>query len=291
MRWIPLGACLLLVFGGTLSTACNRGAGLPGRSSWLRLSTLSTPSPTPAQDHGAHSPPPAEPVRIIYPRFDVVRADFPIEDVRHARKIWNHVDELRGDPAMHALLARNGVRVGVALPTAWPAIRALVESCDAQVRRDEFVPAPGMPLLLALGPIAEGDPVFAYGASGRLSGKTFAAGEQLLEVTYAFQPRLGAGTSLRIAFEIRSERGGMEWERDGDTLRPAPAVDVHRFVDLDATFTLNSDEMLVIGAGESGTNAYLLGGRFFATQLNGKPADSVIFITPSFLDSAAEKRG
>jgi hypothetical protein len=212
--------------------------------------------------------------------FDVARIDFPVRPERHARKIWNHIDEGRIDASSAAMWVRNGMRIGVGTPEAWPAIRAIAVASQAQVRRDPLVAQPGQPLAIELAAVAEDESIFCFDRSGRLVGKTFSAGSKVLTIEYLFHPDLGRCTDLQVSFEIRRDHGVMTWERREGILQQVPSHDRHAFAELAAVLTLRPDEFLVIGVGEPLEHEYLLGGRLFTQEVGGRRLESVLCVTP-----------
>lgn len=247
-----------------------------------------------AADFGAVSPRDnqelGEQLHLVELVFDVVRIDFPLGDIRHARKVWNHVDELRVGAELIPQLARNGLRVGVAGPDAWPAVRAIVEVAGAQVRREQLVAQRGLALVIQLAPVEEGESIFCYRKDNRLTGKTFLAGRKLLNVDYSFHPELGACTDLKVSFEVRHDRGVMTWERRGGIIEQVPAIDRHVFSDVEALLTLNPDEFLVLGLSDQHENAYLIGGRFLTVERSGKRHETVMCITPRAVRTRSKVR-
>jgi hypothetical protein len=229
-------------------------------------------------------------VQLVELVFDVVRMDFPPDEVRHARKIWNHVDELRVGAELIPQLARNGVRIGAARDDAWPAIRAVVEVAGAQARRDQLVAQRGLPLMLQLAAVEEGESIFCYQENNRLVGKTFFEGQKILGIDYAFHPELGGCTDLKVGFEVRHDRGELTWERKGGIIEQVPAVDRYVFSEIDVLLTLNADEFLVLGLSDQGENAYLLGSRFLTVEQSGGRYETVLCITPRPVRTRAKIR-
>lgn len=212
--------------------------------------------------------------------FDVIRIDFPRNRLRHSRKIWNHVDELRLPVELTARVLRNGLRVGAASPSSWPAMTAIFEAAEAQVRREQLVAQAGLPLSIRLSTLDGPESIFRYNRSGRLVGKTFTVGEKLLNLGYALHPRLGGCTDLELSFEIRHDRGVMTWERQDNILRQVPAVDREVFGDLTVQLTLNGDEFLVLGVGDQGGQEFLFGRRFLTIERAGMPFETMLCIAP-----------
>lgn len=219
-------------------------------------------------------------VRSIELVFDVVRADLPVQSVRHSEKLWNHVDELRPSGVAMGDLARNGLRVGVASSSSWPAFRAILASATDEIRRNEFVAQRGAPFVLSLGHLAEPETIFSYGQSGSLAGKTFSEGERLLVLDYALRPELSGTVELRTMLTVRHDRGVLTWERQGGVIRQTPEYDEHVFGGILPVTEVGPGEMLVVGPNAASENEYLVGSRFLSTTKNGVVYETVFFITP-----------
>jgi len=290
---IVCGRLAALLAGGLLLVGCS------SLSSWLGMGGTQR-SPHEAVNTSAAGesssfmlrkrPAPADEIRVVDLLFDVVRVDFPIDGVRHSRKIWNHVDELRVDSELISRLARNGLRVGAASPYDWPAIRAIIEAAGAEVRRDTLAAQRGLPLTIKLSGIDKPESIFSYGRDGRLVGKTFPAGDKLFNLDYAYHPELGGCTDLGLSFEIRHDQGVMTWEKRDGIIRQAPAYDQHVFSDLSALLTLSTDEFLVVGLDGQSGNEYLIGSRFLTFELSGKRYETLFCVTPQPYQTRGVKR-
>ncbi len=116
-----------------------------------------------------------EPI-VVRLHFGVLRIELPENDIRHSLKIWNHVDENIGDPGLTAILARNGLRIGVADQDAWPALKAIFEENGGRSLSREHTAQSGLPLLVDLGEVKDGDTYFLHSRGGKLSGGSFNAG-------------------------------------------------------------------------------------------------------------------
>jgi hypothetical protein len=219
--------------------------------------------------------------RYVQVAFDVLRVDLPLEEVRHSRKVWNHVEELRVEPALSVRLVRNGIRIGTTSAASWPAIAAILDAGQGKSRRDRIICEPGAPLTIALGVIQEDQPIFRFDLSNRLTGKTYSAGEKLLVIEYALRPEWGRSIDLRVSLEIRHDPGTLTWERRGEILVQVPALERHVFSDLTAVVTLQPAEILVLGPSEKADQTHLPGGAFFGGEASGNARfETLFFITP-----------
>jgi len=228
-------------------------------------------------------------VRVVDLAFDVTQIDLPLGDLQDSRKIWNHVDESRLDAALTAHLARNGLRVGAAGASAWGPIRAILDAVGAEARRDELVPPRGQPLAIHLGSLEEGESIFAYAREGRLVGKTFPGGDQILDLEYVYHPEFGGTVDVGVSWEIRRDKGELTWETRNGVVQQGTAYDRHGFGDLNVLLTLHADEFLVIGLSADATNKYLIGRRFLSTERAGKHYETMLMITPKAVEAAGTR--
>jgi len=219
-------------------------------------------------------------VTVVALTFDVMRVTLPIGTMRHSRKIWNHVDELAVDATRISLLARNGLRVGVASPSAWPAIRTVLVACDAEVRKSQFQSHSGLPLVIQTGEITDTESFFAYAADDRLAGKSFTQGKKLVTVDYIVYAAMGGLVDVKLTFEVRHDRGTMTWENVNGVITPAPAFDRHVFEDLTTNLSINPGSMLILGPSDEASNEYLVGSRFFMERRGGDRYEVLYMITP-----------
>ncbi len=229
------------------------------------------PEPSPAFTDAIH---------VVEVAFEVFRAELPVDGVRHSRKIWNHVDELRTDPKLLARLARNGVRLGAVSAEAWPAIRTILEAGAADVRKDQLLTPSGLPLAVEVGTIQKSESVFSYRANNQLVGKTFTGGKKVVKVDYAFHPEMGGRIDLQLSFEVRRDRGGITWAQTEDGVRQVPARDQHAFADLRTVLALNPGESVIIGPSAETSNEYLVGSRFFTGRRADERYETLYWLTP-----------
>lgn len=219
-------------------------------------------------------------VQVVRLGFEVLRIDLPAGGIRHSRKIWNHVDELRVDSELVVRAARNGIRLGAASAGAWPAIRTILEAADARLHRKQMLPHGDAPIIIELASVGDHESIFHYGKDNRLVGKTFLGGAKAVILDYAYHPELGGCTNIRISLEVRPDQGKREWEPSGSSLGRASLGEGHLFEDLIMVLTLNPGEFLVIGPGDQATNECIIGGRFFTGERAGENYETLLCVTP-----------
>lgn len=216
---------------------------------------------------------------VLRVHFDVCRVDLPVGDIRHSRKIWNHLEESRGDPGLTALLARNGFRAGVGDQADWPALRAIFEHNRARVTRVALTVQDGAPLSIPLGPVADGTSYFLHRRGGGLSGGNFDAGQRTIRLEYGLDSDDPRRVLLRAlpAFQ-RSQTSAKTVERDGALV----VVRDHEgriFRELAADVVLTEGQFLVIGGSEPASAGFLLGSCWLDSSLDMQPYETVLCIS------------
>ncbi len=232
------------------------------------------------------------PLELVQLEFDVLRAEFPLEGVRHAAKLWNHVDELRYDTQLGALLARNGLRIGAAPAGAWPALRAVFTAGRARVQQTQQVVQAPAPLTIDLATLPEPQTIFTFDREGRMAGKTYPAGTKLVHLGYVVHPELDGCTDVSIALEIREPAVPGGWQPGEDLMADQPRGPSHVFPALNVVLTLRPEEFLLIGPSATGpqANEYVLGERFFTEARGGERFETVLCVAPRVFRPAANPR-
>lgn len=237
----------------------------------------------------ANAAPPSDQVlHVIHFQFDVLRIDILDDPTGHGRKLWNHADELRVDPAQAALLARNGVRMGVAPRGAWPALQTIIDAVHPKLTRAAPVLAAGAPLTIELADIKNPEPLFRYNQHAALVGGTVEKGRKAVQIAYQWDPRRASQTELVVSFVIARGQAGQTW--DVLTGQPVSESDRTVFDELTCVLVLQEDEFLVMGAGADVANPFLVGPRFFSGEGSGRRRETLLLVTPRPVRSAVESR-
>lgn len=229
-------------------------------------------------------------VSVVALAFDLVRVDMPMGSIQHSKKVWNHIDGLRVEAGWTARLVRNGLRIGVASSSMWPTIRAVLDAAGAELGHTRTVAQANLPLTIELGALSKAESIFSYANDGRLTGRTFSAGDKLLTIDYAFHPERGGSTDLRLSFEVRLDRSTMTWENRAGVIGQAPAFDRHVFEELSGVVTLKPNEFLIIALSERAENEHLVGSRLLSFKRAGKRYETMLCVTPQPFQTRGVKR-
>ncbi len=227
---------------------------------------------------------------VVQMQFDVLRVELPADRIHHSAKVWNHVDELRGDLAQTALLRRNGLRIGVASADAWPALRAVFEACQAKVLRATHAVQQGLPLILDLGQVQPDETVFLFTADDRMAGTTFAGGHKYLHLDYELSLDAEGITTVQVTPEIHDLGLEQRWPSRGGEVLKAPEYQGRLFHELRCTVDVAAGEFLVIGPDAPRASNLTVGRRFLVRKHQGRDYETVLCITPQPFRTQAVKR-
>ncbi len=222
---------------------------------------------------------------VVELHFDVMRVDLPCDSVRHSAKLWNHVDELRVEPAQSVLLGRNGIRMGVAPADAWPAMQAVLEAHGARASRRQHAVQAGYPLTLEIGDVQEGETIFSYDGQGGLKGRTFGAGHKYIHLDYVVEADDPPRVLLRATPEVHVRSADRRWQDEDGEYVEKPVYEGYSYTMLSAAVSMTPGQILVLGPGPQAAMAHLLGNRFFERIEAGVKCERLYFATPQLFRS------
>ncbi|RJP30648.1 MAG: hypothetical protein C4547_16515 [Phycisphaerales bacterium] len=270
---------LLCVLAGCQSD--GRGAGWEWGWPWpVGESAHAEPAPGQSAVPGPVTPqaaPAADRLEVAQLEFDVYRLDLPVGPDRHALKIWNHVDELRADAEHLVLLARNGLRVGVAPQGALPALRTLIESVDARMTQGRQAVQMGAPLIIKLASLDAPQEFFRFDASGSAIGGTLREADKSILIRYEWRQPRRLRTTLAVTLALTATAAPAAWDPLSGA-PPEPAYTV--FEDLTSALSIEDGEYVVIGTGKDVDKDYLLGNCFLTYPAAGGRWETVLLICP-----------
>ncbi len=220
-------------------------------------------------------------VAVLRLRFDVERFIVPSLTLASRRtEAWNHVDELRIEPSVGALLAQNGFRVGAAGPAGHESIRTLMQGLDADVETMTHLVQSGIPLTLDLGAAGQHRNVFTINRGGTLQGQVFDGATRLIHIDYEVAIGDRPRTALRVTPEIFKENKTPYWQiRDGD-VRYQKEYQGRLYRDLAIELDIAEGETLVIGPVDAADRSLMLGSIMLSDVMAGRRWETILCVTP-----------
>lgn len=210
--------------------------------------------------------------------FDLLRLEFAVGAISGSTTLWNHVDEEAVGTERAALLRRNGLRVGLGLPDAWPAVETIFQVTGPAVRTPWTVAIRGQqPLVIDDGQQPRDQTIFHYGPDGRLIGKSVAGSRNVFRVDHMIDPANAKAVVLRVTPEIRQKDLGLRLRRTATGVMTLPAYEGEILNDLAFSLRVPEGCFLIIAAGDRSDQTSLVG-RAFMTADTAKSRHEFVYI-------------
>lgn len=218
-------------------------------------------------------------VAIVGLTFDVMNVELPAESAESSARIWKHIDESNADPSLPALLARNGVRIGVADENDWPALRAMFEQGGARTSRDQMSVQPGYPALINIGSLESGGMYFLHRRGGKVEGGTFDDGDRVVRLDYEIPPEDPTVVLVRVTLEARSG-ADRRFVQQGGEVRELAVRDGESFGELACLVRLVRGQYLVLGSAENADTGFRIGSWWFRAERGDRKFETLVCIRP-----------
>lgn len=218
-------------------------------------------------------------VAVVGLTFDVMNVEMPAAGAESSARLWKHIDESNADPSLPALLARNGVRIGVADENNWPALRSMFEQGGARTSRDQFSAQPGYPALINVGPLESGGMYFLHRRGGKVEGGTFDEGDRVVRLDYEIPPDDPSLVLVRVTLEARCG-ADRRFVRQGGEVRELAVRDGESFGEMACSVRLTRGQYLVLGSAENANTGFRIGSWWFRAQRGKSKFESLLCIRP-----------
>jgi hypothetical protein len=255
-------------------------------------STAETPQPvelagaTSARTAAVECTPASRDVVVLRIFFEILRVDLPRESGRDQLKVWNHLNESLGDPGLTALLARNGLRIGMGDDESWPALRAIFENGAARTSHADKLAESGAPIILPLGEVETGATYFVHRRAAGLEGGTFPPGQMQVQVDFALDERDPTRIALRVVPRLEESRSRMRVVDQGGDLMTIQDQPAQVFEELTASLNVGPGQYIVLGRSAEAKPAgegYLLGSWWFTARLGADTYETLLCIKPQLM--------
>ena len=222
------------------------------------------------------------PVVVLHITFDILRARVAAGVFSESGRIWNHLDEKAIPADLALMLQRNGLRVARGKEDSWPPIKALLEEQErVETSSDRVSISNGLPLMVELDSRPRDQVFFMFRADGTLGGASFPDSTNVLRIEYDISLARASALQVKVMPEIRLPRRpprlrpgepnpfGVPWEQPARVLR-----------ELAFEMEIGPDEFFVIGPGPTTEQEHLAGSLLLREEIDGRPLESMYFITP-----------
>lgn len=212
-------------------------------------------------------------------RFDIFDIVVPAGAISKNDPFWKLVDEDKIDPGTYDILRRNGVRVGVAPTTDWPAMRDLLDDHPCITRQSSATGRELTNLEIALKHDVQSQSIFVFLPDRTLVGRTFERCENLMTVSFQQLPRKPGQLRVAMSPVVRSTRKQLIYSVRGNEQEyaftyPEKALDVNLRADIPL------DHVLVVAPSEEASTPGSLGRAFLMQDSPVERQEHVLFMVP-----------
>jgi len=223
----------------------------------------------------------ARPIALRSIDFLVLRVQATRGVFSESGKIWNALDEEVIPADTRAILRKNGLRIGLGEQSAWPQIKALLDAEKVKVFQNHRPVQNGLPLIIEVDPRPRDQTLFLFRPDGSMPGATFPQSTNVLRIEYWIPVTDAEAVMLELMPEIRQQRfqprpspGPSGW------VQPPSYQPSRPLRELAARVRVGPDAFLALGPSRAAHQHHLAGSLLLCEEIDGRPFESMYFITP-----------
>jgi hypothetical protein len=271
MKWGSRIAALILALVAGGCDSAEQTASSPAASP----TTLPAIDPPPV----AHAGPPEATTQPVYSLVDLhmYRITVPWEKISTSSEFWSRIDETAIDPTAHALLLKNGIRIGCGWSSDWPDFKKLFDRDQADTYHVEFVSPAAVNQEIPVSDMIPDQTIFYFDSHG-LSGAVYQRCRDSWALTYS--PTPGQTDSVRIElcptvscvdrhyrFTVLNNRETFEYTAD------------KKIFDLSLAADVTNGRFLVIAPSTEAARAVSVGHQFLTKDANAGRREVIYVFT------------
>ncbi len=238
--------------------------------------------PPPVDTGPETTPAPAAPDDDSYVvSFKLATVFIPGGMASNSEDIWSYLNEEPLGPSTIAILARNGVRLGVGRNQNWPELVRVLQKMTGQQVQASYMPAfPGKPMSIRLKTDQPAQTIFLSHPDLSLSGEDYPPGTNILKVCCTVDPEDRDRVLVTAMPLIETSHRTLRIVEEKGSRTALPLPDLLSFPELAFQVSISRKEFLVIGPGAESRRPTSLGSRFLSRQRDGMPFETVLILMP-----------
>jgi hypothetical protein len=222
-------------------------------------------------------------VRQLF-RIDVYQFTAPLGSLGRNETFWRRIDEQCVDVGTYDLLFKNGVRVGVAPMSEFPAIRKFIDS-DATCRVMSVTGTVAKQVQLESRKEVVDENIFEFNAANEAVGRTYERCTNFMNLSFEPTPRKPGSVRVKLCPMVRSTRAHLEFtllneEREFEWVVPEELYDLNLRVDIPP------DSFFIVAPSTDADRLTSVGHAFFTQDGSTERLEQVIALVPLPLNAA-----
>jgi hypothetical protein len=212
-------------------------------------------------------------------KFEIYDITLPAGAVSRSEPFWKIIDEEQIDPGTYDVLRRNGIRVGVAPVTDWPALRDQIAGLPASSQMMSVTGREATNVELPMKKDVVEENIFVYMPDGTLVGNTFEKCENIMALSFQQTPRkaghlrlalspLVRGTAKHLVYTVLGNEGEFTYSH------------TQRALDVNLRVEIPLDYLLIVAPSEEAKTASSLGHAFLMSDAPAEKQEHVLVMVP-----------
>ena len=264
----------LILAATALATLLSDGCAYPsGRPRGLRSATSQPTATQPTgKDQGKYH---------LIVQFRLLSIEAPAGSFSKSEELWKHVDEESVQAGRSGLLARNGLRVGLASAKAWDDLEGVFKRLSGRaVGQASATTLPGRPAAIPVKRHQPPQTIFVFYPDGSLSGADYPPGDDLLAVNCTLSQSDPSLVYLTVLPQVRSSEVRTTIVNRPEGPGYESLQELFSFDALQFQVEIRSQDILLIGPSADVRRGDSLAARFLVAEKAGMRYETVLVVIP-----------
>lgn len=214
-------------------------------------------------------------------RLGATAVALPAGTLTNSEAVWGKLDHKPWPADVRALLALNGIRVGMLKSSAWPELAKTLEQLKGIRLKSARLPVyPASPAQVFLQRNDHHQTVFAHRLDETVYGMDYPPGDAMLAVHCLVDPATPARMSMTVMPQVRASRQKMRYTKTDGRYNFIKVPILHNFTELAWQISVTMGDVIVLGPGRGARRSSAVGRLFFLRDVDGATFETVVFLAP-----------
>ena len=229
--------------------------------------------------------------QIFVVRIKIVTIEVPIGLAGAAKELWWQLDEDNVRMIRPALLADNGLRVGLGQKAKWPQVAKTLSALTGQKIWESIVLIrPGDPGQIEVKQKVQAQTIFVVNEDGTLAGRDYPPADNLLSYVCTIDQENPTHVTITVVPQIRQLQFQPEIVLQEGRYMMTSRPLTFSLSPLTFQATLPAEDFIVISPAAAG-QYYTAGHHFLAKEKNGVEFETVLVLVPEVFRAPAPRAG
>jgi len=214
-------------------------------------------------------------------RLGATAVAFPEGVLTNSETVWSELSHKRWPADVRALLALNGIRVGMLASSAWPDLAKTLERLKGIRLKSATLPTyPASPAQVFLRRTDRHQTVFAHRLDETVYGMDYPPGDVTLSVHCLVDEATPARMAMTVMPLVRASRRKMRYTKVNGRYNFIKVPALLRFRELAWQIPVTSGDVIVLGPGRGARQSSAAGRLLFLRDVDGATFETLVLLSP-----------